>query len=68
MGLRLVGGSYKGRTRSLYSPDGEKWYEDSDYKTPADMSRYRTSDYWLPFFALIIGTILLVRMFIILFT
>jgi hypothetical protein len=62
MGLMLQNGSYKGRTTSLYSKDGKTWYEDRDYKTPADMTRYRTDDGGA-FQFLIIGVIILAALF-----
>lgn len=58
MGLMLQNGIYKGRTRSLYSKDGEKWYEDRQYTIPADMTKYR-SDNVGTFQILIIGLIIL---------
>jgi len=64
MGLKMTGGRYKGRTRSLYSSNGETWYEDSNHTIPADMTKYHnTDDADLGFFALVIGLILMCNLF-----
>ncbi len=44
MGLKMVNVIYKGRTNSLYSKDGETWYEDPSHKIPADKNKIRHDD------------------------
>ncbi len=66
MGLKLVNGIYKGKTRPLFSSDGETWYEDAERKIPADMSQYREDDAGA-FLIFLIGFIVIGFFFISLF-
>lgn len=59
MALKLINGSYKNRTRTLFSPDGEIWYEDNSYKIAADMSKFREDSGGGGFVILIAGILII---------